>query len=112
VLLTSGKLTTLIKEVYNQWKNYLEQEMVSRFRYSVRNQNDLDPVFHIDDIPKRRGQGGFGIESVHAPDLDATLRTYADETAFIALDMNSREFRLTDNGRTHIRVLDSEIPKE
>lgn len=108
MLLISRKLTALLGEEYNQWKNHLEQELVSRFRDSVRNQNDLDPVFPIDDIPD---QGGFGIASVHGPDLYATLQTYADETGFIALDMNSREFRLTDNGRTHIRGLDTEIAK-
>lgn len=64
VIHISMKLSALI-EVYNQWKNYLEQESVTRFRYSVRNQNDLDPVFRIDDISD---QSGFGISSVHAPD--------------------------------------------
>jgi hypothetical protein len=104
-----NEMTALVGELYNQWKSHLEQQMVSRFRDSVRNQDNLDPVFRIDDIPKRTDQGGFGIAAASGPDLDATLRTYADQTGFITIDMNSREFRLTDNGRTHMRALDPQI---
>jgi len=102
-------LTLLTGEAYNQWQRHLEKELVIRLRDSVKNKGDLDPVFNIDDIPKRKDHGGFGIADVHGPDLDATLRTYADTTGYIIIDMRPREFRLTDNGRTHLRKTDSQI---
>jgi hypothetical protein len=103
------KLTSLTGEIFNQWVRHLEQELAVRFRESVKNRSNLDPVFKIDDIPARKDRGGFGIAEVHGPDLDATLRTYEDETGHILIDMKLREFRLTDNGRTYLRKMDTQI---
>jgi hypothetical protein len=61
VTVQSIKLSAVSGEAYNQWTRQLQQQIVERYRHSVRNDSNDNPVFGIDDIPRRTDQGGFGI---------------------------------------------------
>jgi hypothetical protein len=102
-------MSALTEEPYFQWKILLEQQLVQKFRHSVRNEGIQDPVFQIDDIPRRTSENGFGIAGVTGNDLVATVQEYSGETGNIDLDVGTGQFRLTDRGKQYMRELDPQI---
>jgi hypothetical protein len=102
-------MSALTEEAYYQWKIQLEQQLVQKFRHSVRNEGNQDPVFNIDDIPSRTAENGFGIAGVTGNDLVATLQEYGGETGNINLDLSTGQFKLTDRGKQYMRELDPQI---
>jgi hypothetical protein len=102
-------MSALTEGPYYQWKIQLEQQLVQKFRHSVRNEGNQDPVFNIDDIPKKTAENGFGIAGVTGNDLVATLQEYSGETGNINIDISSGQFRLTDRGKQYMRDLDPQI---
>jgi len=102
-------MSALTEEPYYQWKIQLEQQLVEKFRRSVRNEGNQDPVFNIDTIPKKTAENGFGIAQVAGNDLVATLQVYSGETGNINIDVDSGQFRLTDRGKQYMRELDPQI---
>lgn len=102
-------MSALTEEPYYQWKIQLEQQLVEKFRHSVRNEGNQDPVFNIDAIPKKTAENGFGIAGVTGNDLVATLQEYSGETGNINVDVGSGQFRFTDRGKQYMRELDPQI---
>ena len=48
--------------LYDAWKQQLERQLVTRYRDSVRNRGNDDPVFQIDAISRNSNDNdGFGI---------------------------------------------------
>jgi hypothetical protein len=102
-------MSALTGEPYYQWKVQLEQQLVQKFRHSVRNEGNHDPVFRIDDIPRKTAENGFGIAGVTGNDLVATLQAFGGETGNINIELGTGQFRLTDKGKQYMRELDPQI---
>jgi hypothetical protein len=102
-------MSALTEESYYKWKIQLEQQLVQKFRHSVRNEGNQDPVFNVDDIPKKTAENGFGIGGVTGNDLVATLQEYSGETGNINIDVGSGQFKLTDRGKQYMRELDPQV---
>jgi hypothetical protein len=108
-ILQSRKSDGISKDVYDSWVGLIEQHLVSRYRDSVRNHSNKNPVFRIDDIPKRTAEGGFGLSGIQGSITEESLLKYADQYENIKIDLKTREFVLTDKGKAHMLKLDPHI---
>jgi hypothetical protein len=103
-------MSALSGSLFDAWKEQLERQLVTRYRDSVRNRGDNDPVFRIDAISRNTNDNdGFGIMGTTGRDRNATLMLYSSTTGYVQVNMNSQEFSLTESGKRYFRQMDPEI---
>ena len=87
------------QELYKSFKKTLMEELCTKYKDFSRNKGIYDPLFRIEDIRKKRNEGGFGILGLGDSLLEEMLRRFEQEYHYIMLQSEDRTFSLTEKGK-------------